>query len=154
MIKGIDRSSKLALLGNSIMVIRRIIFLYVAMYKHENPLTQILCFQILSLLSLVYLGYSKPYQRPRENELHCWNEFATLSVSYFVLILNGMNYSIQTTESVSLMINFLILLVFLINGLLIVLILTFQFHHWLLRRYSKKCRKHNCLLKFLCCIKF
>ena len=38
LIKGIDKSSKMALLGNSIVIIRRIIFLYVVMFKYDNPL--------------------------------------------------------------------------------------------------------------------
>ena len=44
LINGIDKTSIMALLCNSIMVIRRMILLYVAMFEEDDPLIQVLCF--------------------------------------------------------------------------------------------------------------
>ena len=71
------------------VMVRRLALLYVVMFVPEHSWFKIEMFTAFSLAQLCYLADSRPYKEQKENYLNMFNEGATLIVSYFVLVMNG-----------------------------------------------------------------
>ena len=95
MTKGLRKESRLSLWVNFFEIVRRLVLLYVAMFLASYAWFQIIVFMSFSLISMIYLGYTKPYKVWYENKLYLFNESCTLFVSYLVMGLVGVSGAIE-----------------------------------------------------------
>lgn len=79
-----------ALLGSTLINIRRLTMLYMAMFVHERQWLQIQVFIQLNFLSFVYVLVVRPFDRAYLNFLNILNESIVLVVSYCILPLQDM----------------------------------------------------------------
>lgn len=75
-------------------MVRRLILLYIAMFMEEHSWLQVSVFTLLSLASLVYLGYTRPFKTRQQNRLNIFNEWCSLVIAYHVMVLNGMSHQV------------------------------------------------------------
>ena len=86
--RGKNRASKLALLSNLFMIVRRLVPVYVAMFLAEYPWLQVVIFAEVGLVYIIYLGFAKPYNSFTRNTLNLLNEGFISLVVYMMMLLN------------------------------------------------------------------
>ena len=72
--KGIRKESRLSLVINFALIVRRLIMLYVAMFLAQYAWLQIMLFVSLSLISQLHLVHTWPFKEKTENWLSIFNE--------------------------------------------------------------------------------
>ena len=88
MIEGLKRTSRGALLYEFLLVTRRILLLYMAMFVREMAWLHIQLFMATNLIFLIYLGALRPFISKLNNHWHIFNEVTCLLVAYFVVCVN------------------------------------------------------------------
>jgi len=58
--------------------VRRVVLLYVMFMLSDKPYLQVMVFMVLSLMNLIYIGYSFPFAESRANYVEILDE-ATIS---------------------------------------------------------------------------
>ena len=71
-------------------MMRRLALLYVAMFMGDHSWFQMIIFPSLSMAQMIYYGDARPMKTRLSNNMNLFNEGSTLTISYFVLIINGM----------------------------------------------------------------
>ena len=89
MIEGLKRTSRFALLYEFLLVTRRIVLLYMAMFVREKAWLHIMVFMATNLLFLIYLGALKPFIIPLSNKWQILNEITCILIAYFVACVNN-----------------------------------------------------------------
>ena len=87
---GLRKSSSLYMINNFMILVRRLMLLYSAMYMQEHAWFQVVLFAFLSLLYLAYLTFTWPFKNMQENLMLIFNVYFTLTISYLVMVINGM----------------------------------------------------------------
>ena len=77
-------------MNDFIIIVRRLILLYSAMYMQDQVWFQVVMFASLSLMYLAYLVFTRPFKDGGENTMQIFNEYMTLTISYLVMVLNGL----------------------------------------------------------------
>ena len=113
------KTSLLSLLSNFFTMVRRLILLYIAMFLEEHSWLQVSVFTLLSLASLVYLGYTRPFKTRQQNRLNIFNEWCSLVIAYHVMVLNGMSHQVETFQDTGTLITNLLYFNWGVNALII-----------------------------------
>ena len=116
---GLKKDSKLALMDTFIIIMRRIVLLYVAMFVLEHPWLQASIFTSLSFLYLVYLLLVEPFEEVAELRLRVFNEYISLVISYLIMILNGHCYDGNDYMQVGNEITIILYCNWAVNGVII-----------------------------------
>ena len=83
------RDSIPALLGNFLILIRRLSLLYMAMFILDQAWLNVMFFMLQSLFFLIFVIIFRPYEEEFNNRLNMVNEAFSLFICYFILSLNG-----------------------------------------------------------------
>jgi len=62
-----------------VYIVRRIVLLYAMFQLADRPWLQVMIFMVLSLMNLIYIGYSMPFVEGRNNFVEIFDE-VTISV--------------------------------------------------------------------------
>ena len=126
MYQDIKQTSRFALLYEFLLVARRILLLYMAMFVREMAWLHILLFMTTNVIFLAYLGYFRPFISQMNNYWHIFNEITCLFVAYFVACVNNPSYGptrnvmigsfVQYILYTSWIMNFLFVLVIIVKG--------------------------------------
>lgn len=76
---------------NVILLARRIIYSFICVYLADYQMQQIQCYTLISLLSLMYIMYYKPFIKREQNMLEIFNELAVLISSYHLLMFTNID---------------------------------------------------------------
>ena len=92
LVKNLRKDSKMSLLNNFIIICRRLLLLYMAMFIFEMAWLQIMVFLILNFIMLNFLVLVRPYKESLNNNLNIFNSAISILVVYFIMQINGPSY--------------------------------------------------------------
>ena len=72
-----------------IHLLRRIVFVVVAMYMFDHSWLQVLLYLVQSIFMLAYICSQRPFDSPRTNFLESFNEFSVLVTGYHLILISG-----------------------------------------------------------------
>lgn len=133
-------NTKLALLSNLFTNIRRLTQLYMAMFVKDGVWLQTISFVAMNLLAVIYLLHTMPYKKPFNNYLNIMNELASLTVSYFILMINGLSQDPDEGVMMAEFINYTLFASWSMNLLLILSVLVKEIKYKARKWYFKKGR--------------
>ena len=140
--KGLRKSSKMSLMFNFFLMVRRITLLYFAMFMPHHPVVQVIIFICFSLASLCYLARFKPLKSKVQMLLQVFNEASTLIVSYLVLQINDVEADGKEFQTLGQLISYTLYITWSFNIGIILLSLARQIYKkvkkWCYRRKNKK----------------
>ncbi len=90
---------------------RRILFVLSALLLTEWPLVQLNLLYVQSIIVLVYLIHSRPFEDPLMNRLEIFNELSIMVVSYASLVFTG----ITENEEIMYQTGWVVIIAILIN---------------------------------------
>lgn len=141
---GLRVTSRLALLQNLLLIIRRMALLYVAMFLPDLLWLQLLTLLCSSLLQLAYLFYVKPFESKFHDRLNKINEFIMLLVVYHVIcVAVFQDSSFEAGYIIGLFIVKLIWTSWLVNGLVVVYLVVAEIYKKLRRVYLKRVKANK-----------
>ena len=108
-----QNSGYIPLTYNLIQLIRRLVFVIVAVHIHKAPWIQSLCFMIASLLVNIYLLNTLPFDSFSQNLLEVVNEILVLVCAYSMAVSCGWNLS--PDHRLKLGVSTVVLTLFVIN---------------------------------------
>ena len=100
-----------------IHVLRRIIFVAVAMYFFEYPWLQVFLYMLQSLGMAWYLIAKRPFLLPVQNYLEIFNELVVLVAAYHMTIIMSENVTRDMRELVGRSLVVFITAMIIVNGL-------------------------------------
>lgn len=83
--EGLRLKSRSVLVYNSYFVMRRCLFMCIALFLYQHVLLQLFLVVILTLVACSYVLVYSPFDEPRQNKLEIMNEFITLGLTYFCI---------------------------------------------------------------------
>ena len=107
--------------SNFIIIIRRLLLLYTAMFIVGRPWVSILLFMTQNLASLAFLASIQPYLSRTNNYLNIINESVSLIVSYFIIQVGDERYSPEQNQKMGNYIVFVIYSSWAINLVIIMI---------------------------------
>ena len=122
MIEGLKRSSRFALLYEFLLVTRRIVLLYMAMFVREKAWLHIMVFMATNLLFLIYLGALRPFIVPLSNQWQILNEITCILIAYFVACVNDPAFGPERNTVMGEIIVYILYASWGVNFLLVLLI--------------------------------
>ena len=128
------KNSRLSLMNNFFVMVRRLILLYMAMFMAYYSWLQVIVFTTLSVMFIAYLGFTHPFKSKKENSLNFFNEGITSLVAYQVMVLNGLCTGADQYQNVGHFIVAILYFCWGVNGLIIGLSMFFE-----LKKRIKKC---------------
>ena len=131
------------MINNFMILVRRLMLLYSAMYMQEHAWFQVVLFAFLSLLYLAYLTFTWPFKNMQENLMLIFNVYFTLTISYLVMVINGMVVTSYQFEQVGLEITFLMYFNWAVNVAVVLGINLVQMKHWCKKLYKKRFKRKN-----------
>jgi len=66
-----------------IFIFRRVVLLYVMLWMGDRSWLQVIIFMLLSLMNLIYIGYSMPFVEKRSNIVELVDEATILAIATF-----------------------------------------------------------------------
>lgn len=66
-----------------IFILRRIVLLYVMLWMGDRSWLQVIIFMLLSLMNIIYIGYSMPFVEKRSNIVELVDEATILAIAIF-----------------------------------------------------------------------
>ena len=87
---GIRKHSIMALWLDFVVMLRRITLLYMYMFMGMASWLQVIIYTMLSFVELCYLLETKPLKDLKQLFLNFFNEIITLTISYLVMVINGL----------------------------------------------------------------
>ena len=66
-----------------IFILRRIVLLYVMLWMGDRSWLQVIIFMLLSLMNIIYIGYSMPFVKKRSNIVELVDEATILAIAIF-----------------------------------------------------------------------
>ena len=98
-------------------LVRRIVFVFVALYLSSQPFLQILCYLIQSILMLSYLASYQPFANPSTCKLEIFNESVVLLVGYnMITIMSTDNLNAEKMSLIGISLIILIGALCLVNS--------------------------------------
>jgi len=88
-VAGLKHYKKLGIFFTALLIWRRIIMLFVAMFLEHYPWIQVLIFVYSSLGMSIFLGYSMPFITKKENRVELFNEFSIMTVGILAMAYVG-----------------------------------------------------------------
>ena len=129
---------RLSLHMNSIFLVRRVIFVTVALYLLGSPALQVLIFVLSSMVQTIVLIGKWPYESTLSNLLEAFNELVVLAIGFHVLVLThtGLPVAVRETTGSSMLVHIGILIA--VNGLIWLIQLLVQAYYWCRRAFIKR----------------
>ena len=90
LVENLRKDSKVAMFNNAFTIIRRGTLLYMAMFILNKQWLQVLVFSSLSLVSLIFLLATKPYEVRSDNNIFVMNDLINLMCSYWIMQINDL----------------------------------------------------------------
>ena len=119
------------LFGSLIHVLRRVVFVLVALNLHKSPWIQAILFIMVSLTNFTYLLATSPYESQSQNRLEAANEAMILLTGYCIAISAGWNMTSDIRNLVGLVTVFIVLSVIVLNvGRWTVFMIKYGKMHW------------------------
>ena len=141
LVKNLRKDSKLSLLNNLIIMVRRLLLLYMAMFIYEMAWLQIMVFLILNFIMLMFLVLVRPYKEKLNNNLNTFNSAISILVVYFIMQINGASYYIDQKILIGQLIGNTIYISWVCNGLIILSAAFLELRFKLRKRYYENLRK-------------
>jgi hypothetical protein len=69
--------------ANVIFIVRRVVLLYAMLWMGDRSWLQVMIYMIMSLMNLVYIGYSLPFVEERSNVVELIDEATILAIANF-----------------------------------------------------------------------
>ena len=69
--------------ANVIFILRRVVLLYAMLWMGDRSWLQVMFYMMLSLMNLVYIGYSLPFINKRSNLVELIDEATILAIATF-----------------------------------------------------------------------
>lgn len=66
-----------------IFIFRRVVLLYVMLWMGDRSWLQVIIFMLLSLMNIIYIGYSMPFVEKRSNIVELVDEATILAIATF-----------------------------------------------------------------------
>ena len=87
--EGLRKNSYAAFFYSLIHILRRIVFVYIAMHLAEHFVAQTIGFVLQSLVVAVLIFLIEPFQCPATNRVEAFNEILILIIGYHMFIVAG-----------------------------------------------------------------
>ena len=101
----------MTLLFNCFFTLRRLSLLIIAVLLCDYPSMQLMLYQLISLMNLMYVAYWQPYEEHITNRIECFNEFSVLMMSNILIVFT----EYETDQGMRDMAGYAILGMILIN---------------------------------------
>ena len=101
------------------MLLRRVIFLYIAMFLSSYAWIQMIIFVLMALLNIFYMGFVKPHEDPTMNVIDIVNEIFTLICAYLCMSLVGLSQNPEMSDNTGWCLSWSLRWMLLINLLVI-----------------------------------
>lgn len=88
--EGLKLKSRSALVYNSYFVMRRCLFMCIALFLYRHVLLQLFSVVMLTLIACSYVLLYSPFEEPKQNKLEVMNEFITLGLTYFCICFTNL----------------------------------------------------------------
>ena len=88
---GLRQHSGKSIKYNLVHVLRRVVFVLVAMHFHERPWVQTLAFVVQSEIAMMLILSVRPFACPMQNAVETFNEVAVLITGYHMMVVTGYN---------------------------------------------------------------
>ena len=144
MIEGLKRTSHFALLYEFLLVARRILLLYMAMFVRDMAWMHIQLFMTTNVLFLIYLGSLKPFISQMNNYWHIFNEATCLAVAYFVFCVNNPSYGPTINVDIGSFVAYILYSSWGMNFLFVILITSKETFLKCKRFYNHRLRQKLC----------
>ena len=144
MLEGLKRTSRFALLYQLLLVARRILLLYVAMFVKETAWLHIVLFMSSNLLFLIYLCALEPFIVPLNNYWHIMNEITCLAIAYLVACVNNPQYGPIRNVKMGEFIVYILFTSWALNFLLMLLITASETKLKCKRHYNRSKLREKC----------
>ena len=131
--------------ANVIFIFRRVVLLYIMLWMGDRSWLQVIIFMLLSLMNIIYIGYSMPFVKKRSNIVELVDEATILAIATFQMALeSGSIDDINTKTGIGYTIIFLILvnvcfsMYFVIKEMILLFIEKIK---ELVQKIKEKCKK-------------
>lgn len=141
------QTSRFALLNEFLLVFRRIILLYTAMFVRERAWLHVSLYLLTNLVFLVHLFAIRPFKEPLNNYWHIFNELTSLLIAYIIACINDPRYGPVANLEMGEMIVKCLFISWGINFLLVLYITVLEARLKLKRIYNRKLRNKCCCRK-------
>ena len=75
--------------ANAIFIVRRVVLLYAMLWIGDRPWLQVMLYTVMSLMNLIYIGYSMPFVEKRSNVVEIIDECTILAISILQMSLQS-----------------------------------------------------------------
>lgn len=113
------------------------------MFLAEHAWIQVIVFTCLSLLQLLYLVDTLPYKERYRNRLDIINEVFILTISYLVMVINGVCYQSEQQQANGLVMTRILYVDWCINGSILFVIAVKEIYKKFKRCLVKRKRKQK-----------
>ena len=117
---GVRSQSRLAMLGNIMLNMRRLTMLFMAMFVIKLQWLQLQLFILLNFVSLAYIVVVSPFDRTQLNALNGFNEIFGLLIAYLLLLMQDLRMGPEQRYEVGEAIVVIIKAAALVNLLIVV----------------------------------
>ena len=132
---GFRDTSRLALMQNILLIVRRMALLYVAMFLPDKLFLQLITFLISSLLAISYNLHVRPFVSKFERRINLVNEYIMLTVIYFLICVASFQ---DSSHEIGEMIVKVIWVSWVINGLVVLYLIVTEVYAKLRRCFLRR----------------